>query len=157
MASGRHRLAEPTPFPTYLTQDPLANIHPQGRSRLKFDQTNILWSHSNPENITENILSGFWYFENSSSLCLDYSDDMLIDGCYETVEFENTYLDCDLNPENCITNILSFINFEEETNTCTIENYNSILTNQQSSSDNINLEYFPFSFKNSLISLNKLK
>ena len=32
------------------------------------------WAHSNPENITENILSGFWYFESTSSLCLDYTD-----------------------------------------------------------------------------------
>ena len=115
------------------------------------------WAHSNPDNITENILSGFWYFESTSSLCLDYTDNMLIDGCYESVEFENTYLDCDINPENCITNILSFINFEEETNTCTIENYNSISLNQQSLSKNINLENFPFLFRNTLISLDKLK
>ena len=123
---------------------------------LKFDQTNILWSHSNPENVTEKIQSGFWYFENTSSLCLDYSDDMLIDGCYESVEFD-TIIDCELNPENCITKMVSFINFEEDSNTCTIENYNSISSNQQSSSDNINLEYSPFSFKNSLTSFNKLK
>ena len=122
---------------------------------LKFDQINKTWFSSNPENISETTLSGFWYFENISSLCLDYSDDAEVDGCYELIEFENTYFDCELNIQDCANNAVSFINIDEDENTCSQENYNTIIVDQQSLSNNINLDNFPFLFQNTLMSFKK--
>jgi len=44
MASGRHRLAEPTPFPTYLTPDPTGLQFKPGtpKARYQLDQGSSL-------------------------------------------------------------------------------------------------------------------
>jgi len=88
----------------------------------KFIQINQTWDISSDENIIDSSLNGLWYFVEGS-LCLDYYDEDLIDSCYEDVQFENSYYNCENNIQNCIDNLVSFININEDQSSCTIEEY----------------------------------
>ena len=97
----------------------------QSDGTLRFNQLNQTWGIDLVENITESSFGGLWYFGDGTSLCLDYDDINLIDSCYEAVDIKNTYFDCENNIQNCINNSISFININEEENSCTIEEYNN--------------------------------
>lgn len=98
-----------------------------------FLQINKTWDANSFSNVTEDIINGIWYFEDSA-LCLDYDSIELEDNCYEMIEFENTFFDCEINIENCVNNIVSFSNMNDIENTCSLEKYdtiNNISTNKK--------------------------
>ena len=119
----------------------------------RFSQINKAWIINSPNDITENIISGIWYFDNSA-FCLDYDSLELQDNCYESIEFENTFFDCETNINNCIDNIVNFSNMNDIEETCSKEKFDTInneLTNN--SSNSVSIENFTITLKNLLISL----
>ena len=120
-----------------------------------FSQINKTWSINTPLEVDENTINGIWYFENSA-LCLDYDNLELEDNCYENIEFENTFFDCETNLDNCINNAVNFSNMNAIEDMCSLEKY--VNSNNQSTNNNSN--NFPISnsstiFKNLLISFHK--
>ena len=119
-----------------------------------FSQINKMWESNSPNDILENTINGLWYFDNSS-LCLDYNNIELEDECYEMIEFENTFFDCEANINNCINNIIDFLNMDLIENTCSKEKYDSVNnTSIYNDSNNLSVKDFPIIFQNSFKSFN---
>ena len=126
---------------------------------LKFDQMIQSWNSNDPDDVTETTLSGLWYFEGSSSLCLDYTDNTLEDNCYESIEFENTYFSCEDSADleqNCIEDqIILFSNTNDDEDSCSKEKYIYLEEDNTGSMNNdIDVDVFPSIIKNIFISKN---
>ena len=72
---------------------------------------------------TDEVLSGQWSIDNQG-ICLDYTLEEYQDECYDLINFENNYFDCENNLSLCQDNSVYFISKNNDNNQCSKESYN---------------------------------
>ena len=113
---------------------------------LEFTQT------INYENNDTEVLSGQWSV-NNQGICLDYTLEEYEDECYDTINFENNFFDCENNTALCEDNFAYFISKNNTDDKCSKESYELPIENMTlSKQEFLNFyDYFPAIIKNAII------
>jgi len=71
---------------------------------------------------TNEILTGQWSIDGQG-ICLDYTLEQYEDECYDIINFDNSYFDCENNLPLCQDNFVHFIAKNNDNNQCSKESY----------------------------------
>ena len=98
------------------------------------------------------VLSGQWSI-NNQGICLDYTLEEYEDECYDTINFENNFFDCENNTALCEDNFAYFISKNNTDDKCSKESYELPIENMTlSKQEFLNFyDYFPAIIKNAII------
>ena len=102
---------------------------------------------------TDEVLSGQWSID-SQGICLDYTLEEYQDECYDLINFENNYFDCENNLSLCEDNSVYFISKNNDNNQCSKESYNLYDEEDNILSKEISLDFyekFPAFIRNMII------
>tara|TARA_Y100000389_G_scaffold204985_1_gene261611 strand:- start:11815 stop:12780 length:966 start_codon:yes stop_codon:yes gene_type:complete len=102
------------------------------------------------------VLSGQWSI-NNQGICLDYILEQYQDECYDIINFENDFFDCENDISSCNNNSVYFTSKNNDTNQCSKESYDFLNTETILNEDILsNLYNFsPAIIKNTIITATK--